>query len=323
MASYDYSAAYVGQAAGAPADYAAAALAQQFAAGAPFPGAYGGLSGGGGASNLGYGYSHVPEGSHPGTYRYPTAPPGNDEPRTIFISGFPADCKERELNNLMRFLPGYEASQMNSARGLPQGFALFSSGALAHSACKAINQLCFDDTSVLRCEMARKNMYVSMKDDPTIKKPRTVGVGPHGAALGMPGAPQAGFPGRVGLPYPSGRLPGGGLEVDNPPCNTLFVGNLGEGVDEAELQELFALSPGFKHLKVVRGPRATTCFIEYDSIESATAMHLSRQDAVLKSSDRGAIRVQYAKNPFGKKRDVSGALVETLPRDYPAPGTST
>jgi hypothetical protein len=89
-------------------------------------------------------------------------------------------------------------------------------------------------------------MYVSMKDDPTIKRPRTVGGGPqgHGAALGMAGAgPQAGFPGRVALPYPGGRIPGGGLEVDNPPCNTLFVGNLGEGVDEVEVQELFALSP--------------------------------------------------------------------------------
>jgi hypothetical protein len=28
-------------------------------------------------------------------------------------------------------------------------------------------------------------------------------------------------------------------------------------------------------------------------------------------------------NPFGKKRDVSGILVDTLPRDYPAPGTNT
>ena len=37
------------------------------------------------------------------------APPASaDEVRTIFISGFPADVKDRELNNLMRFLPGYE-----------------------------------------------------------------------------------------------------------------------------------------------------------------------------------------------------------------------
>ena len=37
-----------------------------------------------------------------------------DEIRTVFISGFPGDVKERELNNILRFLPGYEASQMVS-----------------------------------------------------------------------------------------------------------------------------------------------------------------------------------------------------------------
>ena len=28
----------------------------------------------------------------------------------MFITGFPDDIKERELNNLLRFLPGYEVS---------------------------------------------------------------------------------------------------------------------------------------------------------------------------------------------------------------------
>jgi hypothetical protein len=32
---------------------------------------------------------------------------------------------------------------------------------------------------------------------------------------------------------------------------------------------------------------------------------------VLTSSDRGPIRIQFSKNPFGKKRDVSGQLVDT------------
>jgi hypothetical protein len=40
-----------------------------------------------------------------------------DELRTVFITGFPNDIKERELNNLLRFIPGYEASQMNWKNG--------------------------------------------------------------------------------------------------------------------------------------------------------------------------------------------------------------
>jgi hypothetical protein len=48
------------------------------------------------------------------------APPGmhgGEEPRTVFITGFPPDVKERELNNMLRFVPGYEASQMNWKNG--------------------------------------------------------------------------------------------------------------------------------------------------------------------------------------------------------------
>lgn len=33
---------------------------------------------------------------------------------------------------------------------------------------------------------------------------------------------------------------------DNPPCNTLFIGNLGDHTDEGELRALFALQPGFR-----------------------------------------------------------------------------
>jgi hypothetical protein len=30
---------------------------------------------------------------------------------------------------------------------------------------------------------------------------------------------------------------------DNPPCNTLFIGNLGEAVDDTELSTLFSSQP--------------------------------------------------------------------------------
>jgi hypothetical protein len=32
---------------------------------------------------------------------------------------------------------------------------------------------------------------------------------------------------------------------------------------------------------------------------------------VLSSSDRGPLRIQYSKNPFGKKRDSSGQMIDT------------
>lgn len=63
--------------------------------------------------------------------------------RTIFISGLPDDVKERELQNLLRWLPGYEASQVNYKGEKPMGFALFSNGQFAIAA-KDTLQVCLD-----------------------------------------------------------------------------------------------------------------------------------------------------------------------------------
>lgn len=77
---------------------------------------------------------------------------------------------------------------------------------------------------------------------------------------------------------------------DNPPCNTLFIGNLGENINEEELRGLFSVyvclisssdvyllpifnfvhnflscrQPGFKQMKILRQERHTVCFIEFE-----------------------------------------------------------
>ncbi|KAE8672566.1 G patch domain-containing protein TGH [Hibiscus syriacus] len=56
----------------------------------------------------------------------PPDPSHHDEVHTIFITDLPEDFKERELHNLLRWLPGFEASQVNYKGGKPMGFALFS-----------------------------------------------------------------------------------------------------------------------------------------------------------------------------------------------------
>ena len=40
---------------------------------------------------------------------------------------------------------------------------------------------------------------------------------------------------------------------------------------------------------------------------------------MLQSSDRGGLRIQYSKNPYGKKRDISGGFVNPYAA-YGAPG---
>ncbi|KAG0452111.1 hypothetical protein HPP92_025865, partial [Vanilla planifolia] len=77
---------------------------------------------------------------------------------------------------------------------------------------------------------------------------------------------------------------------DNPPCNTLFVGNLGENVIEEELRSLFSIQPGYKQMKILRHERNTVCFIEFDDVASATAARQNLNGAVLPSSGRGVFQ---------------------------------
>nr|XP_043617298.1 LOW QUALITY PROTEIN: cell wall integrity protein scw1 [Erigeron canadensis] len=266
---------------------------------------------------------------------------GEEVVRTIFITGLPEDVKEREVANLLRWLPGYEASQVNfKQQQLPMGFALFSSPHFAVAARDALQDLLFDadSNSVLHTEMAKKNLFVKrgIVADPNSassfdqsKRMRTGGDytfspfhpppvwAPHGymAPPPPPYDPYAGYPvSQVPMappplppppvvPAPSTYMPVQNTK-DNPPCNTLFIGNLGEKINEEELRGIFSLQPGFKQMKVLRQERHTVCFIEFEDVNSATNVHHSLQGAVIPSSGSIGMRIQYSKNPFGRRKDA-------------------
>eukprot|EP01026_Neomeris_dumetosa_P040196 TRINITY_DN3318_c0_g2_i1.p1 TRINITY_DN3318_c0_g2~~TRINITY_DN3318_c0_g2_i1.p1 ORF type:complete len:329 (-),score=39.37 TRINITY_DN3318_c0_g2_i1:1746-2732(-) len=227
-----------------------------------------------------------------------------DEIRTIFITGFPPDVKERELNNLLRFLHGYKASQMNWKNGQAQGFALFESNLQARQAVESITQLVFDESYILRCEMARKNMYI--KEDAFAAAAKRQQLYSAGYMYGMDGYAAAAAPVR---PLAYGQITN---VRDNPPCNTLFIGNLSDNVDETELRGLFSSQPGFRQMKLVHGEKGTNCFVEFVDLTSAARVHSTQQGAILASSDRGPIRIQYSKNPFGKKRDLGTQMYDSM-----------
>ncbi|XP_039055441.1 RNA-binding protein with multiple splicing-like [Hibiscus syriacus] len=85
-----------------------------------------------------------------------------DEVRTIFIMGLPEDVKERELQNFLRWLPGFEDSHLSFKRDKPKGFALLSTVKFAVAAKDALQKIVFDAKlkSFLHIEMARKNLVV-------------------------------------------------------------------------------------------------------------------------------------------------------------------
>ncbi|CAI7795132.1 unnamed protein product [Closterium sp. NIES-54] len=89
---------------------------------------------------------------------------------------------------------------------------------------------------------------------------------------------------------------------DNPPCNTLYIGNLSPFVNETEILSVFGTQPGYVQMKLTRqGVTNTCCFVQYSDIASASAVHAALQGTSLASSDRGPIRIQFSKNPLGVK----------------------
>lgn len=279
-----------------------------------------------------------------------------EEVRTIFVLGFPKDVKERELQNLLRWWPGYEASQINFKGDQAMGFALFSTSQMAMQARDALQNLVFDaeTNSILRSEMAKKNLYVKrdvigvVSDTNNFDQSKRMRTGGDytPAAYHAPGTfvpppasvwgpqsymatatasydPYGGYPVPQVTPVPMPVAPAGYAPVqnmkDNPPCNTLFIGNLGENTSEAELRGLFSGQTGFKQMKVLRQGRSTVCFIEFEDLNSAVVVHNNLQGAVLTSSDRGGMRIQYSKNPFGRKKDSAGSMAHSVDG---APGVS-
>ncbi|OVA09432.1 RNA recognition motif domain [Macleaya cordata] len=253
-----------------------------------------------------------------------------EEVRTIFISGLPDDVKERELQNLLRWLPGYEASQVNFKGEQPMGFALFTNAQLALAARDALQEMVFDaeSKSVLHTEMAKKNLFVKrgvVADSSSFDQSKRLRTGGDYTHTGYPSPspfhppppapvwghqgylapppppydPYGGYPvPPVPMPTPAPLPPASGYAPvqntkDNPPCNTLFIGNLGENIIEEELRGLFSVQPGFKQMKILRQERNTVCFIEFDDVSSATNVHQNLQGAVIPSSGRGGMRIQY------------------------------
>ncbi|CAN7047104.1 unnamed protein product [Brassica oleracea var. botrytis] len=209
--------------------------------------------------------------------------------RTIFITGLPDDVKERELLNLLRWLPGYEASQVNFKGEKAHGFFSFLHGSVC-----------------IGSQRCSSGLYMA-----STPPPYDTYAGYH--------APSVPMPPPTPVAAPSSYVPVQNSK-DNPPCNTLFIGNLPENINEEELWSLLSSSqessaqlyflsyrqPGFNQMKILRQERHTVCFIEFEDVNSATNVHHNLQGAVIPSSEEGRRRPFFLS--FSECKWSSGSL---------------
>ncbi|KAJ1561338.1 hypothetical protein HK096_005064, partial [Nowakowskiella sp. JEL0078] len=114
----------------------------------------------------------------------------------------------------------------------------------------------------------------------------------------------------AGYPYRTGA-------DQNPPCNTLYVGNLPPNTSEQELLQLFSRSLGFKRLLFRNRPNGPMCFVEFDDVSCATLALHELSGSPLSNSTKGGIRLSYSKNPLGV-RQTTLAPLQQAPLTAPA-----
>ncbi|KAJ3417374.1 hypothetical protein HDV05_004839 [Chytridiales sp. JEL 0842] len=132
----------------------------------------------------------------------------------------------------------------------------------------------------------------------TVASPLTVG--PPSNMIAHPNVPVGSLSGTMSPTTTAFTNPGYRCMADyNPPCNTLYVGNLPPNTSEVELRDLFSRCAGFKRLCFRHRPNGPMCFVEFDDVPYASQALNSLHGAMLSTSIKGGIRLSFSKNPLG------------------------
>ncbi|KAK4080644.1 hypothetical protein Trihar35433_1749 [Trichoderma harzianum] len=115
------------------------------------------------------------------------------------------------------------------------------------------------------------------------------------------------------LPYGKPNFPPVNPADQNPPCNTLYVGNLPIDTSEEELKALFSPVRGYKRLCFRTKQNGPMCFVEFEDIGHATKALSQLYGWCLHNSVKGGIRLSFSKNPLGVRSPPSQATHGNLP----------
>ncbi|KAJ4259759.1 cell cycle RNA binding protein whi3 [Fusarium torreyae] len=103
----------------------------------------------------------------------------------------------------------------------------------------------------------------------------------------------------INSPYSRHNFPPVNPADQNPPCNTLYVGNLPIDTSEEELKALFSKQRGYKRLCFRTKQNGPMCFVEFEDISFATKALHELYGQLLHNSVKGGIRLSFSKNPLG------------------------
>ncbi|KAL2158361.1 hypothetical protein VTH06DRAFT_4409 [Thermothelomyces fergusii] len=101
------------------------------------------------------------------------------------------------------------------------------------------------------------------------------------------------------MPHRMSSFPPANPADQNPPCNTLYVGNLPLDTSEEELKAMFSRQRGYKRLCFRTKQNGPMCFVEFEDVTFATKALHELYGQPLHNSVKGGIRLSFSKNPLG------------------------
>lgn len=113
--------------------------------------------------------------------------------------------------------------------------------------------------------------------------------------------------------YPRHNYPPVNPADQNPPCNTLYVGNLPIDTSEDELKAMFSKQRGYKRLCFRTKQNGPMCFVEFEDVSFATKALNDLYGVQLHNSVKGGIRLSFSKNPLGVRAGQQGSVNPATP----------
>ncbi|KAL8778858.1 MAG: hypothetical protein Q9213_007212 [Squamulea squamosa] len=121
--------------------------------------------------------------------------------------------------------------------------------------------------------------------------------------------------------YPRHNYPPVNPADQNPPCNTLYVGNLPVDTSEDELKAMFSKQRGYKRLCFRTKQNGPMCFVEFEDVSFATKALNELYGHPLHNSVKGGIRLSFSKNPLGVRTGQPGSMGPPTPLSPQGPIT--
>ncbi|KAK2761136.1 hypothetical protein FQN54_001656 [Arachnomyces sp. PD_36] len=121
---------------------------------------------------------------------------------------------------------------------------------------------------------------------------------------------------------PRNNYPAANPADQNPPCNTLYVGNLPMDASEDELKALFSKQKGYKRLCFRTKQNGPMCFVEFEDIYFSIRALKSLYGHPLSNSVKGGIRLSFSKNPLGVRNGQQGSMHPTVPMSAAGPSNT-